>query len=175
MNVPASRARERGYSLVLAEHHYDLADELRITGTLVQHGVDAFVFVGLDHDPALFSMLEDYGRPYVLTWGVDGARRHPSVGFDNRRATYELTRHLLGLGHRRFGLISAPVAGNDRARERGAGVRAALGEAGLELLQAEFGPISLAWAAEAMQRLLARAPTERPTAVIAMSDILKPA
>jgi LacI family transcriptional regulator len=165
------RLGERGYSLVLAEHHYDLADELRITGTLVQHGVDAFVFVGLDHDPALFSMLEDYGRPYVLTWGVDGARRHPSVGFDNRRATYELTRHLLGLGHRRFGLISAPVEGNDRARERGAGVRAALGEAGLELVQAEFGPISLTWAAEAMQRLLARAPTERPTAVIATNDV----
>lgn len=165
------RLGERGYSLVLAEHHYDLADELRITNQLVQHGVDAFVFVGLDHDPALFSMLEDYGRPYVLTWGVDGARRYPSVGFDNRRATYEMTRHLLGLGHRRFGLISAPVEGNDRARERGAGVRAALGEAGLDLVQAEFGPISLAWAAEAMGRLLAMPPTGRPTAVIATNDV----
>lgn len=167
------RLGERGYSLVLAEHHYDLADELRITGTLVQHGVDAFVFVGLDHDPALFSMLEDYGRPYVLTWGVDPARRHPSVGFDNRRATYELTRHLLSLGHRRFGLISAPVEGNDRARERGAGVRAALAEAGLEITAgcAEYGPISLTWAAEAMQRLLALPPKQRPTAVVATNDV----
>jgi LacI family transcriptional regulator len=165
------RLGEHGYSLVLAEHHYNLADELRITGTLVQHGVDAFVFVGLDHDPALFSMLEDYGRPYVLTWGVDAARRHPSVGFDNRRATYEMTRHLLGLGHRRLGLISAPLEGNDRARERGAGVRAALREAGLELVQAEYGPISLAWAAEAMGRLLALPPTQRPTAVVATNDV----
>jgi LacI family transcriptional regulator len=167
------RLGERGYSLVLAEHHYDLTDELRITGKLVQHGVDAFVFVGLDHDPALFSMLEDYGRPYVLTWGVDPARRHPSVGFDNRRATYEVTRHLLGLGHRRFGLISAPLEGNDRARERGAGVRAALAESGLEIAAgcAEYGPISLAKAAEAMQRLLALPPTRRPTAVVATNDV----
>src|SRR5690606_26834962 len=116
-------------ALVLAEHHYDLAVEARIAAQLAQRGVDAFVFVGIDHDPALFALLEDYGRPYVLTWGTDPARRHPSIGFDNQAATREITRHLIGLGHRRIGLLSAPVEGNDRARTRGAGVREALAEA----------------------------------------------
>ena len=60
----------KGYALVLAEHHYDLKAELRITEQLVGHGVDAFVFVGLHHDPALFALLEGYGRPYVLPSGV---------------------------------------------------------------------------------------------------------
>ena len=45
------RLDERGYSLVLAEHHYDLGTELRVAGQLIEHGVDALVFVGLDHDP----------------------------------------------------------------------------------------------------------------------------
>src|SRR5690606_16217814 len=85
------RLSARGYSLVLAEHHYDLDAELRVTSQLVQHGVDAFVFVGLDHHPGLFSLLDDYGRPYVLTWGVDPLRRHPSVGFDNHAAAYQVT------------------------------------------------------------------------------------
>ena len=167
------RLGERGYSLVLAEHHYDLAHELRISGTLVQHGVDAFVFVGLDHDPTLFAMLEDYGRPYVLTWGVDPARRHPSIGFDNRAATHEMTRHLLALGHRRFGLLSAPLEGNDRARERGAGVRAALDDAGLALAPdcVEYAPIVLDSAARAMARLLALPAARRPTAVVATNDV----
>ena len=106
-----------GYSLVLAEHHYDLDAELRITEQLIGRGVDAFVFVGLHHDPALFALLEDYGRPYVLTWGVDPMRRHPSIGFDNRAATFEMTRHLIGLGHRRFGLLSA-VDRRQRPRDR---------------------------------------------------------
>ena len=48
-----------------------------------------------------------YGRPYVLTWGVDPLYRHPSIGFDNHAATFAMTRHLIGLGHRRIGLLSA--------------------------------------------------------------------
>jgi LacI family transcriptional regulator len=138
---------------------------------LIQHGVDAFVFVGLDHDPALFALLEDYGRPYVLTWGVDPQRRHPSVGFDSHEATRALTRHLIGLGHRSFGLISAPLDGNDRARARGAGVRTALEEAGLELSPqwVQYAPISLRAAGDAMHRILAS--TQRPTAVIGTNDV----
>ncbi|MEP7276620.1 MAG: substrate-binding domain-containing protein, partial [Betaproteobacteria bacterium] len=123
------------------------------------------------HDPALFTLLANYGRPYVLTWGVDPMRRHPSVGFDNRAATFEMTRHLIGLGHRRFGLLSALTEGNDRATERGAGMRAALAQAGIELDEryAQFGPIGLASAAAMMRRLLARKP--RPTAVVSTNDV----
>ena len=160
-----------GYSLVLAEHHYDLNVEVRITEKLVGRGVDAFVFVGLHHDAALFALLEDYGRPYVLTWGVDPMRQHPSIGFDNRAATFEMTRHLIGLGHRRFGLLSAVTDGNDRATERGAGMRAALSQAGLVLDDRcmQYGPIDLAAASGMMRRLLEVKP--RPSAVVATNDV----
>lgn len=163
----------KGYSLVLAEHHYDLGAELRTTEQLIRRGVDAFVFVGLDHDPALFALLEGYGRPYVLTWGVDPMRRHPSIGFDNRAATFEMTRHLIGLGHRRFGLLSAVTDGNDRASERGAGVRAALAQAGLALDErcARYGPIDLAAASAMMGTLLALPKSRRPTAVVCTNDV----
>lgn len=165
------RLDELGYSLVLAEHHYDLSAELRVAAQLVEHGVDAFMFVGLDHEQRLFSLLEDYGRPYVLTWGVDPLGRHPSVGFDNHAATYAVTQHLLSLGHRRFGLLSASVVGNDRARARGDGMRAALADAGLALDPAcvQYAPIALAAAESAMERLLAL--DRPPTAVVATNDV----
>lgn len=161
----------RGYSLVLATHYYDLATEVRVTAQLIEHGVDAFAFVGLDHDARLYGMLERYGRPYVLTWGVDASRRHPSIGFDNEAATYALTRYLLDLGHRRFGLISAPTPGNDRSRARGAGVRRALATHGLALddRYVFYGPIALASGQSGMRELLAERP--RPTAVIATNDV----
>jgi LacI family transcriptional regulator len=160
-----------GYAMVLAEHHYDLATEVRVTEQLVRHGVDAFVFVGLFHDPALFTLLSAEAKPYVLTWGVDPARQHPSIGFDNRAATFEMTRHLIALGHRRFGLLSAPTAGNDRSTERGAGMRAALADAGLSLDErlVRYGPIDLRAATSMMRELLA-AP-KRPTAVVATNDV----
>lgn len=165
------RLDERGYALVLAEHHYELAAETRIAGQLVEHGVDAFALVGLDHEQALFSLLEDYGRPYVLTWGVDALQRHPSIGFDNAAATREVARHLIGLGHRRIALLSGPLPGNDRARARGEGLRAVLAEHGLALDPSHiaYAPISLPAAEDAMNRLLA-APV-RPTAVVATNDV----
>jgi LacI family transcriptional regulator len=161
----------QGYSLVLAEHHYDLETEVRVTEQLVGRGVDAFVFVGTHHDPALFAVVKAYGRPYVLTWGVDPMRQHPSIGFDNRAATFEMTRHLISLGHRRFGLLSAIPDSNDRATERGAGMRAALLQAGLKLDEryVQYGPIDLAAASAMMDRLLARTP--RPTAMVCTNDV----
>jgi LacI family transcriptional regulator len=160
-----------GYSLVVAEHHYDLAKELAITEQLLARGVDAFVFVGVAHDPALFALLDEHRRPYVLTWGVDPMRRHPSIGFDNRAATFEMTRYLTELGHRRIGLLSAVPDGNDRATERGAGMRAALAQAGLALDErhVQFGPIDIAAASGMMQRLLDTKP--RPTAIVATNDV----
>lgn len=160
-----------GFSMVLAEHHYDLRAELRITEQLVVRGVDAFVFVGLHHAPELFALLKDYGRPYVLTWGVDAMRQHPSIGFDNRAATFEMTRHLLELGHRRFGLLSAVARDNDRATERGAGLRAALAQAGLTLEEscARYGPIDLGAAQGMMSELLDL--KRPPTAVLCTNDV----
>src|SRR5918994_1314037 len=75
---------------------------VRVTEQLIRHGVDAFAFVGSDHDAALYRLLDSYGRPFVLTWGLDRSRRHPAIGFDNAAATREVTRYLLELGHRRF-------------------------------------------------------------------------
>jgi LacI family transcriptional regulator len=165
------RLDESGYSLVLAEHHYDLAAETRIAAQLVGHAVDAFVLVGLDHDAKLFGLLEDFGRPYVLTWGMDALQRHPSIGFDNREPTYLLAKHLIGLGHQRIGLLSAPVQDNDRARARGEGLRMALAEHGLALApqHAAYAPISLEQAEAAMHQLLQTTP--RPSAVVATNDV----
>jgi LacI family transcriptional regulator len=166
------RLAEGGYSLVLAEHHYDLAQELLLARQLIEHGVDAFVFVGVDHDPRLFALLDDHAKPFVLTWGVETGNRHPCIGFDNRAAAYEMAMHLVGLGHRRFGVVSAPLEGNDRGRERTAGFRAALADAGLPLpaTHVQYARIGLDSAQQAMQRLLAL--KSRPTAVLATNDVL---
>ncbi|MBA3772637.1 MAG: substrate-binding domain-containing protein [Ramlibacter sp.] len=165
------RLGEHGYSVVLAEHHYDLQQELQVARQLIEHSVDAFMFVGVDHDPRLFALLEDYGRPFVLTWGVDSTDRHPCVGFDNRAAGHAIARHVLALGHQRIAILSAPLEGNDRGRERVAGFRAAVVDARVPEPHIEYAErITLAAAEKAMQRLLRR--ERRPTAVLATNDVM---
>jgi LacI family transcriptional regulator len=165
------RLGEHGYSVVLAEHHYDLQQELQVARQLIEHSVDAFMLVGLDHDPRLFALLEDYGRPFVLTWGVDSGKRHPFVGFDNRAAGHAIAKHVLDLGHQRIAILSAPLEGNDRGRERVAGFRAALAQARVEEPHIEYARrIALGAAEEAMGRILKR--RKRPTAVLATNDVM---
>jgi LacI family transcriptional regulator len=96
---------------------------------------------------------------------------HPSIGFDNRAATFALASHILDLGHRCIALITAPHEGNDRARERSAGVRMALAARGVAIGEGydQRGPISLASGAALMRRILAL--PQRPTAVIATNDV----
>jgi LacI family transcriptional regulator len=162
----------RGYALILASNHYNLKTELRLTKALIERGVDAFMFVGTDHDPELFVLLNEFKRPYVLTWGIDRSGQHPSIGFDSQAATRQMTEHLIRIGHRNFGLISTPHDGNDRARDRTAGVRTALQAHGLQLQSShiQFAPIDLAAGTHAMEQILAL--PDRPTAVVATNDVL---
>lgn len=52
------------------------------------------------------------------------------LNFDNRAGARALTRHLVGLGHRRIALVRGPATAWD-ARERALGYRDAMAEAGL--------------------------------------------
>lgn len=129
----ARRLEASGYTLLLASHEYDARGELDAARRLVERGVDGIVLVGIDHDPALFALLDGAGIPFELTWAVDPAGLRHSVGIGHRGASAALVRLLLGHGHRRFAVIAGQTALNDRARARLAGVYDALGAAGVEL------------------------------------------
>lgn len=127
------RIAAEGYTLILGSHDYDLDAELKVVSALVERGVDGIVLVGLDHSPELQRLLAKAGIPCELTWATGAGRQHYSLGFSNRRAAADITRHLLDLGHEAFAMISGLTENNDRARERVAGVREALAAHGLSL------------------------------------------
>ncbi|MGI8894738.1 MAG: LacI family DNA-binding transcriptional regulator [Casimicrobiaceae bacterium] len=124
---------QAGYTLLLACHEFDLAAEARMLRAFASRGVDALVLVGTRHNAETRKLLPSLGLPYVFTWAIDRARRHASVGFDNRAAGRMIAEYLLQLGHKRIGMVSGVLAGNDRARDRMLGVKAALERAGLAL------------------------------------------
>lgn len=163
---------EKGYTLLVASHEFDLENEVRVVRPLVERGIDGLVLVGLDHAPALFRLLQSVQLPYVLTWALDRTGERPCIGFDNREAAARVADYLADLGHRRVAVIGGHAAGNDRARERIVGT--------LEALARRGAPVPAGWvlerpytfdaAREAMRVLMRQEP--RPTAVICGNDVL---
>lgn len=167
-----TRLQEAGYSLILASSGYGLEEEARLAETLLERRVDGLMLVGQQHQAGLLERLSALGVPHVLSWAHDRSGRLPCIGFDNREAAAAMTRHLAGLGHRRFAMIAGKTEANDRARDRVAGVRSVLAELG-ETLPANAileVPYSYAEGREAMRWLLSR--QDRPSAVICGNDVL---
>ena len=164
---------DAGYTLLLASHEFDTGTELRVTRALIARGIDGLVLVGAMHPPELFRLLEAHGVPYVLSWALDKAGRHPCVGFDNRAAAIRLVKYLLELGHRRYAMIAGITANNERALERRDAVRDALAARGIHLPASRVveKPFTLGAGREGLAELL-DGKEAAPTAVICGNDVL---
>jgi LacI family transcriptional regulator len=163
---------DAGYTLLLASHEFDAEVEARLTRALIERGVDGLVLLGATHQPGVLQMIDLHQIPYVLTWALDAAGRHPCIGFDNRAAGVVIARHLLDLGHRELAMISGITAGNERATERLEGVRQALAARGISLPPGRVveKPYTLTAGREGLREILRGSP--RPTAVICGNDVL---
>ena len=124
-----SEIAKQGYTLLLAISNFDEATELAAVRSMIRQGVDGFVLVGMQHDPALLPLLRDLGKPFITTWSYDDTVA--SVGFDHRKAIQPVVNHLLDLGHRDIVAIMAFLNVSDRERERLAGIEDAFARRGL--------------------------------------------
>ena len=128
-----NRLAELGFTLLLANSQYDPLSEARQLRALLEQGVDGVVLVGDDFSPEVLRLIRSYGVPAVTTYVCDSRHGLPAVGIDNARATYEMTRHLIELGHRRFGIVANSALANDRTRARRDGALAALADVGIKV------------------------------------------
>ena len=172
----------KGIKDTLREHEIDLllcnlgstAPAKTLSRFLQRGAVDALILSSLPLDDGLARELWTLHAPVVLI-----GTRHEDfdwLDWEDTAAAETATAHLLGLGHRRIGMITAhPWSYNTDARIRG--YRRALEVAEVpfesELLAAgetrKHAGFSEEAGYEAMQRLMALEP--RPTAVFASSDV----
>lgn len=163
---------ESGYMLLVACNEYDPTKDAKQVRKLIEREVDGLVLVGTIVNPDTIALLNDMGVPYVFTWAFDETGRLPVVGFDQRRATAQVTQHLLNLGHREFGVICTPVRDNLNAQRRLAGVVDTLEAHGISLpsLRIVERPFSYEKGGEGFRAVMEAQP--RPTAVICLNDVL---
>tara|TARA_B110000285_G_scaffold196979_1_gene228289 strand:- start:644 stop:1708 length:1065 start_codon:yes stop_codon:yes gene_type:complete len=167
-----SRLNQAGFSLMLTTSGYDSQHELTQVTTLIERGVDAVMLVGLNHDPLIYTLLQQRNIPYVLTWAYHKDCPHPCVGFNNYEAAKLLPLHLTSLGHQRFAIISGISKANDRALDRLNGMKDVLLEQGISLPKDSIVEcIYKIEAGRAACRELLKLPSP-PTAILCSNDVL---
>lgn len=164
----------KGYLLLLATNGYDPEVEQRQAQNMISRGIDGLILRGDVHTEGLRRLLATQRIPFVNVGVYHPDKPYASVGADNEAAAYRACRHLLGLGHRRIGMVAALSQHNDRASARVLGVRRALGDAGLALDPRWFVevPYHLDDARQAARRLLPPAAADRPTALVCGNDVI---
>jgi LacI family transcriptional regulator/LacI family repressor for deo operon, udp, cdd, tsx, nupC, and nupG len=167
----ADAAALRGYYLLLApigstETETELCLSLARTGR-----VDGLLLLDMQVDDERARALSEAGIPHVCAGPAPAGCPSPFVAVDGRAAAEAAIRHLLGLGHRRIGLIQLPSELAD-SEPRYLGYAEALAAAGLTI-----DPLLIVEAGrreedgyQAMNELLGL--PQPPTAVLACSDEL---
>ncbi|MBN3786434.1 LacI family DNA-binding transcriptional regulator [Burkholderia sp. Ac-20353] len=159
------------YQVVLASHEYNPEREYDVVKAVVERGVDGVVLVGTAHEDRVFDLMRQRRIPLVLTWENDEPRYGECIHFDNRQATYLMTKEVLKRGHERIATICGSLEHNKRARQRVAGIADAMKEAGLELDPdcVIEEPFSIEGGRDGVRRVIAM--DKRPTVLICHTDL----
>jgi LacI family transcriptional regulator len=162
----------QGYTLIVASSSYDPKIEEEQIHTLVSRGADGLLLIGHDRRPEIIDYLEEKNIPALVAWAHDPKARLPSVGFDNFAAMSELARHVIELGHRRIGMISAWTKVNDRARSRLEALRDVMIKSDLDptkliLIETDYG---IETGASAFSQIMKQ--SHAPTVIICSNDVL---
>ena len=192
-NDPFQRLLMAGIAEVCDEHGAGIALVSATSGrdsaawTVATALVDGFIVHCLEDGNRLTALVQKRNLPFVTIDLATGPRAS-SVLIDDQRGAGMAARHLLGLGHRRIGLLCLDTRGDGRfgpldaerlrsarykvVRDRVAGYAAALAARGIDLERLPMvevpndRQVAVGYAGE----LLDRAPDT--TAIIAMSDVL---
>lgn len=119
--------KECGYRLLLDINEGDTA----ASNLFYEQKVDGFILMGIKKNSPLLAFLEEHDIPFTLVGSLHEAKNFiGQVDINDQKAVYAATNYLIGLGHRRIGIITGSLeyascsdrlAGYKRAME-GAGI-----------------------------------------------------
>lgn len=88
--------------------------------------VDGIMYIA-GHCRVVDCFPENFNIPAIVVYAISKSRRFPSVVIDDEKGGYDMTRHLISMGHRKIGLI-AGTADNLHTQKRSRGYQRALYE-----------------------------------------------
>ena len=156
-----------GYHVLVFFARQTAGDIEDILQEILDYQVDGIVVASVALSSQLATRCREAGIPAVLFNRSQDGPQLPTVTSDNYSGGREIARFLAAGGHCRFGYI-AGWEGASTQRDREAGYRAGLREAGFEICAREVGNYQFATAQEAARRMFAGA--DHPDAVFVAND-----
>ncbi|WP_028508983.1 LacI family DNA-binding transcriptional regulator [Ruminococcus sp. NK3A76] len=159
-----------GYDIISSAYNNVSANEIRQMNMLFNRTVDGAVLLGTSLSA---EKLNEIARNYDIALcceGVEGADVL-TVAVDDEQAGYDAAKVLVGLGHKRIGLICVDSA-SVSSRKRENGYLRALADSGIEVKNEYIwrGTYEAHNGADAMEHFMSL--DEKPTALFAVSDLL---
>ena len=164
-------ASENGFSVIYCNTDESPHEESEYLYTLLAKQVDGILLVPARSSRESITFLQERKEPVVVLDRRVSGVKVDTVRCDSIDGAYQLTRHLLDLGHRRIAVISGPAEASTAA-DRVAGYRQALDEAGVEIDPQLicFGQFVQASGYQMVQQVLSVTP--RPTAIFAANNFI---
>lgn len=158
-------------TMLVASHNYDLTLEVSIIRSLLERRIDGIAVVGQHHLDSAIEMLSVRSIPVIALWGYHEQPVIPFVGADNALAAYNVTKHLIDLGHTDIAFIFPDTNNNDRARDRKAGALLAMQDAELSVSEQRMHtcPYNIA---QSKQTALTLINNDKPSAIVCGNDVI---
>ena len=101
---------KKGYTTLVIDTNYDPEKEEKAIKTLLGKQVDGMIIVLGKDNAEYLSLLDDWNVPVVfLDKKAEGKKNADAVVVNNKESSKKLIEHVLGLGHRRIGIIAGPL------------------------------------------------------------------
>ena len=104
-------AQENDFSLFIAASQRDPNRERRIVQTMMEHRVDGVIICSTSFGAAQGRQLLEYGFPTVVVNNQAAEDFRYSIYHDDVDGCRQVTRHLIGLGHRQIGYLGNSASG----------------------------------------------------------------
>lgn len=162
-------AHHEGLNVITCNSGQRLDMEASYLSMLAEQRVRGVLLSPVDTSGEALQAFRRSGIPYVFVDRKISAAQASSVSVDDVAGGALAARHLMETGHRRIAFVNGPSI-LTQCRDREAGVRSAVADAGVELSVLETAALDVASGRDAGARLLGMSP--RPTAVFCANDLL---
>ncbi len=125
--------RMYNYDIILSSSYGDGQVEVKFAKLLLQKQVEGIIVISDTLNNKLLYKLEESKKPYIVLNRFYNIDEHYSVGINNKRATYDMTKYLIEKGHKNIAcLIVRKDFDRTEEKYKVEGYKKALGENSLK-------------------------------------------